>query len=272
MWRACAGPALALAMLGGCSLEVEPDGRDMTVEYRDGTAQWGYTSSGERGNVQITEIHWAGSMRGDRDGWVHDPGDVFIELQNRHPRPISMRGWQLTILTGPNLDTWGPHFDRFRRANVTYVLETPEGDGVVEPNGYVVIAARRDGAFRNADYYIEDLVIPRDPFAVTLQDRDNRLIDRVLDERKIPFAGSWDGVTARSMERTQLLFANRGEQFAAWHSYSLNDWDTVRGQGERLHVILRQFVHEEFRTLTFATPGMPNSPDYSGMVSSGNFE
>ena len=65
----------------------------------------------------------------------------------------------------------------------------------------------------------------RASFEVTLRDLDERLIDHIGDDRKPPFAGSWDGVTSRSMERIQLIFNNRGDRDAAWHSYSLNDFD-----------------------------------------------
>ena len=71
-------------------------------------------------------------------------------------------------------------------------------------------------------------------------------------------------------ERIQLIFNNRGNRDSAWHSYSLNDFDD--GKRAEFHVQLRERVAEGFKQRTFATPGMPNSPDYSGNISTGTFE
>lgn len=267
------GLFLALALFGaGCETEPTPDSRNQTIGYRDGTVAWDYTSSGERGNVAITEVFWSGSVEGEVGAYVHHPDDVFIELHNRHPRPVSLKNWVLTITAGTNLDTLGTYQDRYNRASRDYVLATPENNVIVEPFGYVVVAARPDGAFRDADYYVEDLQIPTGPFHVMLRDSDDRLIDEVGDVRRRPFAGGFDGVTSRSMERTQLLFGNRGNVNVSWHAYSLHEFSpNVRGE-EPLHTLLRDRVHPDYRALTGATPGMPNSPDYSGNISSGSFE
>jgi hypothetical protein len=250
-----------------CETEVEPDGRNEQVGYRTGTSADDYQSNGERGNVAITEIHWAGSVRNDTG--QYDPKDVFIELQNKHPRPIHLTGWILTIETGFHTEGLH-HVPRSERSSVSYVLPRRLSGQPVETNGYLVVASRADGAFSNADYIIEDLVIPKGPFEVTLQDLDERLIDHVGDDRKLPFAGAWDGHTARSMERIQLIFNNRGNRDSAWHTYSLNDFDSGRRGG--WHQELRQYLNPDFAERTMATPGMPNSPDYSGNTSSGSFE
>lgn len=267
------GVSVALATLGfACEMEPTPDPRNQTIAYRDGTIAWDYTSSGERGNVAITEVFWSGSVEGNVPAYVHHPDDVFIELHNRHPRPISMKNWVISITAGTNLDTLGTYQDRYNRATRDYVLATPENNVIVEPFGYVLVAARRDGAFRDADYYVEDLQIPTGPFHVLLRDADDRLIDEIGDVRRRPFAGGFDGVTSRSMERTQLLFGNRGNVNVSWHAYSLHEFSPNVREGEPLHDLLRSRVHPDYRALTGATPGMPNSPDYSGNISSGSFE
>lgn len=265
--RALLPGALVLAPLVGCEPQPDP-GIQREVGYRSGTENDDYLSNGERGNVQIYEINWAGSVRGTGDDRVYDPDDIFIELQNKHPRPIHLTGWLLTVETGADLDNLDAR-DYDARATRTYTLPARESRQPVQPNEFVVIAKKRDGAFE-ADYYIEDLELPRDGFEVALRDLDNRLIDGAGDARKQPFAGAWDRVTARSMERIQLIFNNRGNRDGSWHTYSLNDFDDgVRGE---LHGTLRTRIREDYRTLTFATPGMPNSPDYSGYISSGSFE
>jgi hypothetical protein len=258
---------MALSLLG-CEPQTEPDGRGEMVGYRSGTAADDYTSNGERGNVSVSEINWAGSVaNGDNR---HDPDDIFIELQNKHPRPVFLKGWILTIEAGHHTDGFRHPSSRRGRSSVSYVLPLRINGRAVEPNEFVIIAKKRDGAFRDADFFIEDLSIPDGPFEMTLQDLDERLIDHIGDDRKLPFSGAWDGVTARSMERIQLIFNNRGNRDSAWHSYSLNDFDV--GRRAQYHQSLRQRVHPDFNGRTFATPGMPNSPDYSGNTSSGSFE
>ena len=75
--------SMLTTMLLACGQTPEPDGRGEQVGYRSGTADDGYLSNGERGNVQITEIHWAGSVKGEGGDAVYDPDDVFIELLNK---------------------------------------------------------------------------------------------------------------------------------------------------------------------------------------------
>lgn len=259
--------ALVAVAVSGC--EREPNsGLTREVGYRTGTVEDDYLSNGERGNVTVNEINWAGSMKGEGAERVWDPDDVFIELQNKHSRPVYLTRWQLTVEVGPN-DDGITQIARNQRSRVTYIIPERENRQPVQPNEFVVIAAKRDGAFE-ADYYIEDLTLPHRNFSIRLNDLDNRVIDGGGDTRKPAFAGAFDRVTTRSMERIQLIFNNRGNRDGSWHTYSLNDFD----QGERadLHVSLRARIREEWRPLTFSTPGMPNSPDYSGYISSGSFE
>ncbi len=255
------GAALAAALLPACTGGPIGDERGQGVGYRAGTEQDGFTSNGERGNVLITEINWAGSVT---DDGVHDPGDIFIELQNKHPRPIHLTGWQLIIEAGSNHPAHA-NLSRDERPRVTYVIPPRVGGQPFQPNEYVLIAAKNTGAFRNVDYLIPDLKIPRDFFEITLRDVDDRLIEPAGSVEQEVFAGSFDLVTVRSMERIQQLFSNGGGGESSWHSYSYNDFDP--GHAER-----GEFVAEGFKLFTFASPGKANSPDYSGNTSSGSFE
>ena len=258
--------ALVMCMAWGCENEVDPRGHEQSVGYRTGTRDDGYTSNGERGNVNITEVMWAGSID---DNGVHDPDDIFIELQNKPPRPIHLTGWQLTVRAGHHSDGLF-HETRAERSSITHILPARTSGRIVEPNEFVIIATRADGAWADPDFVVPELRLADAPFAITLRDRDERLIDGAGDERKLPFAGAMDGVTARSMERIQLIFNNRGNRDGSWHTYSLNDFD--REARQALHQSLRARVSEGFRAHSFATPGHPNSPDYSGYISSGSFE
>ncbi|MFN3199350.1 MAG: hypothetical protein ACE366_13185 [Bradymonadia bacterium] len=272
--------AVAVAGCDQLSGSLERDERNQQVGYRTGTAADDYRSNGERGNFQITEVHWAGSVKGDltmsRPSRVYDPDDDFIELQNKHNRAMFVTGWLLTIETGNDSDGLTEGGSRQKPWARTYVIPAREDNRPIEPNQFLVIANKRDGAFADADIFIEGLALPEAPFSITLRDLDERLIDGAGDERKRPFAGGYDLVSARSMERIQLIFNNRGNREAAWHSYALNDpfpgLPSPDPEAAALHVSLRRRIAEEFRPLTFATPGMPNSPDYSGFVSSGDFQ
>lgn len=259
----------ALSMVWGCNTALEPDGRGESVGYRSGTSADGYTSNGERGNITITEVFWTGSVRETDNGIVFDRGDVFVELQNKHPRPIYLTGWLLKIESGL-ADEGIDKPSRRYRSEQTFVLPAPANGQPLYPNDYAIVAAKNTGAFPNAQFVIEDFRLPDGPFEITLRDLDERLIDHIGDDRKPPFAGSWDGVTSRSMERIQLIFNNRGGRDAAWHSYSLNDFD--RDARAALHRDLRSNIQPEYRKRTFATPGFPNSPDYSGNTSAGDFQ
>ena len=260
---------LAACLTIACNTPIEPDGRGEQTGYRSGTAADEYRSNGERGNITITEIFWTGSVRDGGDGFEHDPGDVFIELQNKHPRPIYLTGWLLKIEAGHANE--GLHLrSRRYRSEQTFVLPERRNGQPLYPNEYAIVAAKNTGAFPNADFVVPEFRLPDGPFEVTLRDVDERLIDHVGDDRKPPFAGSWDGVTSRSMERIQLIFNNRGGRDAAWHSYSLNDFDT--GDRAAFHQRLRANLAPEYMARTYATPGFPNSPDYSGNTSSGDFQ
>ena len=257
----------ALLTLVGCQTELEPEGFQFETGYRSGTSADDYTSNVERGSVWMTEVNWAGSVEQVGDGFVHHPDDVFIELQNKFSRPLHLTGWQLIVEAGTTNEHI--HARGIEDSEIRYLIPERENGQPVNPNEYVVIASRRDGAFPNADYYIEDFELPYDRWKINIRDLDNRLNEGAGDLEERVFAGSWDGVTARSMERIQLIFSNRGNMDSAWHTYSYNDWD--REQTE-LHDVLRENIAEEYRARTFATPGMPNSPDYSGNTSSGSFE
>lgn len=253
------------SVVAACNTELEPRGYSFETDYRSGTVDDEYTSNVERGSVWITEVNWAGSVESVGDGFVHHPDDIFIEVQNKFARPVHMTGWQLILEAGTTNEFANPRGDE--DSEVRLILPPRENGQPINPNEYVVIAAKRDGAFPNADYFLEDLALPYDRWEITIRDLDNRLDDGAGELTREVFAGAWDGVTVRSMERIQLIFSNRGSMDTSWHTYSYNDWSP----GD-LHQVLRSEIAPEFRARTFATPGFPNSPDYSGNTSAGTFE
>lgn len=264
------GVALMVWSSAGCVRGEIGDERDQGVGYRNGSSvadnsegtdgdSESFTSNGERGQVLISEINWAGSIS---DDGVYDPDDIFIEFQNRHARPIYLTGWQLTVEAGTNhpVDADLPYGERFK---VTIPMPERLNGQPIGPSEYVVIAKKADGAFGEvADYILPDLHIPLDFFRIELRDVDDRLNTDAGSRDQEVFAGGYDFVTVRSMERVQLLFANQGGREASWHTYSYNVTDEEHAERTRN-------IREGYREHTFASPGLANSPDYSGNTSSG---
>src|SRR5690554_321221 len=110
--------------LAGCDTS-DPGFPDAQQLYR-----WtdpGNPSSAERGAILINEIGYAGSVS---DEGVYDPDDVFLEILNKHPRPVNFSGWRLNL-----------------RGDYERSYRIPAMDFEVGANEYLVIAAKRDGAF-----------------------------------------------------------------------------------------------------------------------------
>lgn len=234
---------VACALAVGASCNGEPDIPDVTPNYRSIDSDPSNPSSGERGNMQVTEIGWAGSVT-DEGEW--DPEDIFIEFQNRNPRPMNLSGWRLLVE--------GDHIQTYRIPS-----GTEDGAPIVEPNGFFVIAAKPDGAFGDvADVILPDLKFGKTYLHIDLLDNDRRKMEQVGSGAERIFCGGWDTVTTRSMERVQLIFGNQGGQSRNWHAFS-DDLGT-------------DTVAEGFRQYTLASPGLANSRDYSGSSSSGGFE
>ncbi len=220
----------------------DPGTSDDQPLYRWGEGV-GEATSAERGAIYINEVGWAGSVA---DDGTHDPDDVFIELWNKHPRPVNLSGWRLNF-----------------SGDYDYKIRIPDVEDPVPTNGYFVIAAKADGAFgESADVIIENLRIGKRSFYIELRDNDRRLIEGAGSRIDQPFAGGYDLVTSRSMERTQVLFGNRGNLDRSWTA----NIDDASESGPR------QGVREGFRQYTLASPGEANSADYSGATTSGTFE
>lgn len=261
--------ATAIALLAAC----QPDPKDQvreTVDYRDGSD--GGATSGERGTVKITEILWSGSVRwvsddpddpDARDRRVWDPDDVFVELRNEGNRAVNLSGWQIT-LDGARKVTW----------------EIPASDLMLGVGDQAYIAAKTDGCFPEPDWVIPELALPQgDPLELTLRDADERLIEPVGSETQRPFAGGYDLVSSYSMERINLMFGGVGGEPQSWHFYNRTPCsETItKGEGNSGLSCFEDIANNDrmlpaCRAHTLASPGRPNSPDYSGAYASGGFE
>lgn len=239
-----AGLALFFAFVGCHDFDFsDPGTSDEQVLYR-WEHEEGTPTSAERGNIHINEMMWAGSV--DDDG-NYDPDDVFIELRNRYHRPVNLTGWRLYV-----------------EGDYEYSIRLPEIDEALGPNEHFVIAAKDDGAFADvADVIDPRLKLGKRAVRVELRDADRRLIESAGSRVDRPFAGGYDLVTARSMERTQSLFDNRGNMDRSWHSNTDDVNDAQEG---------RQGIRQGWRQNTLASPGEPNSADYSGSTAGGAFE
>jgi hypothetical protein len=231
--------AALLLALGGCN-RGDPGEEDQSPLYRWG--QDGEPSSGERGNMLITEIGFAGSVT---DDGVRDADDIFIELQNKHPRPINISGWHLIVE--------GDHHEEYR---------IPAIDEPIQPNDYFVIAKKEDGAFGDAarenGVFMEHLELGSRRVLIELRDHDLRLMEGAGSADDEVFCGGYDTVATRTMERAELIFGNRGENARNWHAYSEHQGYPTVADG--------------YRKYTLASPGAANTADYSGSSTSGSFE
>lgn len=254
----------ATAVWIGCN--ADPGTSEEQVLYRWDTED--AATSGERGSVQINEIGWAGSV--DDDGNYY-PDDVFIELRNEYHRPVNLSGWRI------KLD--GDYQRSFRLPRI----ERP-----LQPNAQFVIAAKEDGAFGNVTTEYQEideegeesdemfgvvddrLQLGHRAVRITLRDADRRLIDSGGSSTDRPFAGGYDGVTVRSMERTQSLFDNNGGMDRSWTS-NIDDVDP-RLIGTEHYEGGRENIAEGFQKYTLASPGEPNSADYAGASAGGQAE
>lgn len=212
------------------------------VGYRDGLEP-GEPNSGERGTIRIAEVLWSGSVTGDGT-W--DPTDVFVELRNESNRPVNLSGWRLE-LEGPRTET--------------FVL--PASDLDVPVGEHVFAAAKTTGCFPEPDWVVPGLSFAHgDPFLLTLRDADDRLIEPIGNEESDPFAGGYDGEQSRSMERAELMFGADGTFPHIWHFYTETPVEVPNDDR----------VAEHCRDRTLASPGRPNSPDYSGAFATGSLE
>lgn len=241
-WMVTCGLVVAALAATGCN--TDPGTPESTALYRQPGRDEG-PSSGERGSIMITEVGFAGSMTNDGE---YDPDDVFIEFHSNEERPINMTGWHISV-GGSTSETY----------------RIPEVDPIYT-NEYLVISSQEDGAYANTgDEYVTmpDLELSSNRVYITLRDADERLMESVGSEERPVFAGGWDTHTVRSMERVQLLFINPGTRSRAWHAYSepTGFYSQEKGYG----------VREGYRERTLASPGVANSTDYSGSVSSGDF-
>ncbi len=244
-WVALCATAL-LTTAAGCNTDPGPS--DSTPNYKsvgdpdeEGEPA---PSSGERGNMMITEIGWAGSVT---DEGVLDQDDVFIEVQNKNPRPINLHNWRLTV-EGDVIKT--------------HRLVPQEGEPDLEPlapNAFFVIAAKKDGAYGDiADLILPDLELGKTYVHLELRDADRRLMEGAGSDSERVFTGGWDTYSVRSMERVQLIFGNQGGMSRNWHAYSE---DTGHPN-----------IREGYRQRTLGSPGEANSTDYSGSATAGGFE
>jgi hypothetical protein len=227
----------AIVAAGACAPD-DPGEAERSPLYR-WEQEGGEPSSGERGNMMITEINYAGSVT---DDGVRDADDIFIEFQNKHPRPINMTGWFINI-----------------EGDVERSYRVPPQDDPIQPNDFFVIARDKEGAFKDvADAFIEDFELGQTRVYIELRDHDRRLMESAGSPEHEVFSGGYDTVTVRSMERAQLIFGNQGGSSRNWHAFSdRTGLDTIA---------------DGWRQNTLASPGEANSADYSGSSSSGNFE
>ncbi len=230
---------LLFAALFACNSD--PGEVTQGVGFRDGSDGGG--ESGERGTVQITEVLWSGSVK---DDGTRDRDDNFVEIRNTGDGPINISGWQLQI-----------------EGEVNRTIIIPDSDVELDVGEHAFIAAKDTGCFKTPTWVVSELNFGfGDPFKITLRDSDERLIEPIGSTDMPPFAGGYDLVISRSMERVELMFGGAGTTPSSWHYYTPTETDYPNYEA----------IDDECRRFTHASPGAPNSPDYSGSFATGSFE
>ncbi|MBA2321599.1 MAG: hypothetical protein H0V89_10630 [Deltaproteobacteria bacterium] len=218
-----------------------PEPSSQGVVFRDGDEEG--PNSGERGSVKISEVLWSGSVT-DGDAW--DLADVFVEIRNEGNRPLDVSDWQIVV-----------------EGSVTTTSVIPTSEREIGVGEHWFFAAKTTGCFPEPDGVLPDLRFSGgDPFQITLLDADDRLIEPIGSTLVPPFAGGYDLVESRSMERVELMFGGEGTSSNTWHYYTRADVEIPNDDR----------VADTCRVRTLASPGRPNSPDYSGATASGSLE
>ncbi len=217
-----------------------PEKGTQGVDFRAGGAAG---DSGERGSVKISEILWSGSVA---DDGTWDPTDVFVEVRNESARPLDISGWQIVV-----------------EGDVMRTHKLPAMPRKIEVGEHFLLAAKTSGCFPEPDAVLPELAFSLDdPVEVTLLDQDDRLIEPVGSIIHPPFAGGYDLVESRSMERVELMFGSEGTSPTTWHFYTEADVEIPNNDR----------VADGCKLRTLASAGRPNSPDYSGASASGSLE
>jgi hypothetical protein len=221
----------------------------------------------KRGCAEIREVNWAGSMKNDG---TYDQDDDFIEIQNTDcNKPVDLTDWRIE-LTG----------------DVKRILYVPAGsNNTIQPGKFGVLIAKEGGAFRkqnDPDYnpiVLPGLHIPERNWSITTRTGENFLMESGVNtteaddatSRNFPLSGSFDGYTVRSMERTEDQFEEEGGSISTWHASTPCNETYPSGQQTQLLGTDCQinyagasgkYVHPDYTSRTFATPGEKNTPDY----------
>jgi hypothetical protein len=186
-----------------------------------------------RGEVYVSEIHWAGSI--DNQGQKDDPLDCFIEIHNNAPVPLNLSGWCIRI-----------------SGSVERLIIIPRGgaigggDFIVRSGGYLTIGRHTNGAFDHLDVIMPDFAIPTSPFTIRVQDPGGRTSDTVdFEQRSYLPVGTALPLVRRSAVRTENFFGgDDGGSYDSWEEYrEFRSWRSY------------QNIRENYRARVFASPG-----------------
>lgn len=182
-----------------------------------------------RGEIYITEIHWAGSI--DNYATNNQPMDNFIELHNNAPVPYDLSGWCI----------------RFTGKHIQQQIIIPRGpESIIAPNKYYTIGWSTDYAFTEHDLVLPDFFIPGSPFTLEVQDPGGRTSDTVnFYQRSYLPAGAALPLIRRSAIRTENFFG--GDDGGSYDS-----WEEFR---EYTSFWQYQRVRPNYRGRTFCSPG-----------------
>lgn len=208
--------AAVLLLFSGCALD-EPTG----------ATGYNFTELDVRGEIFITEVHWAGSV--NNGGSNNDPDDDFIEIKSILAGPIDLSGWVIEF-----------------SGSFNHRFVFPQGT-LMQAGGRFVIGTHTNGAFSSHDFVDPGLKIPSSGWRVAVMDGGNKKSDSAdfTVRSWLPAGMALPGVR-RSMVREEDAFQSGepGDQYDSWTTYGSHDswWSSQR-------------INTDYRSAVYGSPG-----------------
>ncbi len=158
-----------------------------------------YLDEDLRDKIYISEIHWCGSS--------FSRNDNFIEIANFEDYSINISRWSITI----------------KAENHYQIITIPDKVTLLSKKAYT-IGKTTNGAFKNFDLILENLLIPDTGFIIEISDGSGKYSDKIIltnQENKIYAGGMSNGFYYSMIRKLGYFGPEDGNSISNWHSYSL---------------------------------------------------
>ena len=154
-----------------------------------------------RGEIYVSEIHWAGSV--DNTGAKSDPDDDYIELYNNAYAPYDISGWCL-------------RFSGSTSQMVIFPTNT-----IIKSGRYFTIGNNTNGAFTQHDLILPGFSIPSSRFMIKVQDAGGQTSDTVdfMQKDYLPAGAALPRVRRSAVRKTDFFGGEEGSSYDSWEEY-----------------------------------------------------